>query len=177
MFAGVWHVFDDCTWCTADVAPKFPCPWAHYKSTDLLHWDQVPFSVGGCAGPNCGNPFHSTGSLSFTGTDGFIAMNGYLEGNGGLQTSHTANQTLETWPNATIVAPHPIGSSGGFRDPARAIEIGGSWYVGVGSGAKTGAQVLFFKAADGSLSKFAKPTPLYETAKSFVTNNSVSMFE
>jgi hypothetical protein len=45
---GSWHVFDDCFWCTADVAPKFPCPWAHWVSTDLLHWAQVPFSVGGC---------------------------------------------------------------------------------------------------------------------------------
>ncbi len=151
---GVWHVFDDCTWCTADVAPKFPCPWAHYTSTDLLHWIQVPFSVGGCAAPNCGNPFHSTGSLSRTGSGGIIAMNGYLEGGGGLQTSVTTDPKLETWPNATIVAPHPKGSTGGFRDPARAISLNGSWYVGVGSGTKGAAQVLFFKAQNENLSKF-----------------------
>jgi sucrose-6-phosphate hydrolase SacC (GH32 family) len=236
---GVWHVFDDCTWCTGDHAP-FACPWAHYRSTDLLHWTQVPFSVGGCAAPNCGNPFHSTGSLSYTGSPdapSMIAMNGacllapprlassplafsglactstcerscksaymsmypldcrlsivdcrmmharaqltigYLEGNGGLQTTVTLDPKLETWPNATIVAPHPSAAKGGFRDPARALNVEGSWYVGVGSGATGGAQVLFFKATNGSLSKFEAPFPLYKTSRSFVSNNSVGMFE
>ena len=44
-----------------DVGPAFPCPWAHWVSSDLLHWNRVPFNVSGCAGPGCGNPFHSTG--------------------------------------------------------------------------------------------------------------------
>ena len=34
----------------------------------------VPFRVDGCAGPGCGNPFHSTGSLSYTGAGRFVAM-------------------------------------------------------------------------------------------------------
>ena len=93
-----------------------------------------------------------------------IAMNGYLEGSGGLQTSATNDTTLQTWPPAQIVAPHPKGETGGFRDPARALEVGGKWYVGVGSGNSAGAQVLFFEAGDASLSSFAPPVELYATS-------------
>eukprot|EP01047_Picozoa_sp_COSAG01_P013321 COSAG01_NODE_622_length_14779_cov_69.589305_1_plen_736_part_10 len=177
---GAWHIFDDCYWCTADTAPHFPCPWAHWVSTDLLRWRQVPFNVGGCSQPGCGNPFHSTGSLSYTGSDGgdmIIAMNGYLEGRAGLQATHTNDTKLETWPRARIVAPHPPSSKGGFRDPARAISIGDRWFVAVGSGTGTRAQVLFFEATNSSLSAFEAPRELYGTTHSFVSNNKIVMFE
>jgi sucrose-6-phosphate hydrolase SacC (GH32 family) len=147
-----------------------------------------------------------------------IAMNGYLEGDGGLQTSITTDPTLETWPKATIVAPHPPTSPGGdpffalcffrervctkarahthtradahththththtgFRDPARAIEVppgSGQWYVAVGGGNATGAQVLLFHSNNASLSSFSPPTVLYYTPTSFATGDQVRMFE
>ena len=110
--------------------------------------------------------------------NGFIAMNGLLEGNGGLQASSTTDPTLQVWPQAKVVAAHPPSATGGFRDPARALDINGTWYVPVGSSSHGKAQVLFFPdTSAGNLTSFAHPVPLYETDVSFVTGNKVSMFE
>jgi sucrose-6-phosphate hydrolase SacC (GH32 family) len=170
---GLWHIFDDCYWCSED--HDTACPWAHWVASDLLHWTRVPFSVGGCAGPSCGNTFHSTGSLSWTGSGGIIATTNFLEPNR-LQSAFTTDAKLEAWPHPTIIAPSFV-PKGGFWDPARALEMGGTWYVAVGSGSPAGAQVLLLEATNASLTSFSKATQLYGSGRSFVSNNSIHRFE
>eukprot|EP01043_Picozoa_sp_COSAG02_P042640 COSAG02_NODE_3641_length_6437_cov_237.157936_1_plen_434_part_10 len=173
---GLWHIFDDCFWCSEDYDTA--CPWAHWVAADLLHWKRVPFSVGGCAEPNCGNTFHSTGAVSWTGSGSMVAMTNYLEPDR-LQTSCTSDSVkLETWPKPAIFAPSPVfGSKIGFWDPTRAFEISDKWFVGVGSGDAAGAQVLLLEATNASLNSFSKPIQLYGARRSFVSNTSISRYE
>ena len=57
-----------------------------------------------------------------------------------------------------------------FRDPARAFEYKGKWWVGVGCGSKVvGGQVCLFEASNDTLSDFSDAGPLFSTKTTFGT--------
>lgn len=68
-------------------------------------------------------------------------------------------------------------ASGSFRDPMRAFQFNGSWYVGVGCGRSVkargggGAQLCLFKAADDTLNAFT------DVGVAFTTNSTFGSFD
>ena len=159
---GLWHVFPDGC-CTSSNA--LGC-WCHYTSPDLLRWTaQAPLSQVGNG---------DTGSISITSSGGpaialFPALvpgqhqrieDGFLRQSslgGGLSPN-------VTWSPPVHVAKRPPQLDAGFRDPARALLLDGSWYVGVGSGFGAGDNntspskgvgcLAWMKASNASLSAF-----------------------
>lgn len=130
---GVWHVWED------------DGSWAHYTSRDLLRWTAVqpPAGFGGLTGSTSPTP---SGVYAF-----------YPEGSQGGVMSAVARDApqLTQWSprGQAFAAPSFTGTN--FRDPARAFEWAGAWYVGVGCNNNShSADLCLFRAADDTLAQF-----------------------
>jgi len=143
---GVWHTWED------------RGAWSHWTSKDLIHWNgsftKGTTDFGG-----------DTGSVSPTssGVYAFWPIMGG-PGKGAIGSAVAADEGLTTWTHRGPTIPMPTRINTGYRDPVRAFEYNGKWYVGVGCGSKAeGAQFCLFEASDDTLLNFTDRGSLYTT--------------
>lgn len=154
---GIWHTWED------------DGGWSHWTSADLIHWTG---SFGQTT--NFGG---DTGSVSPTPSGVYAfwpIMSGV--GRGAIGSAKATNDNLTAWDHRGPTIPMPARINTGYRDPVRAFQYNGKWYVGVGCGNKDqGAQFCLFEADDDTLANFTDRGSLYTTNVTFgeVDNNIV----
>eukprot|EP00050_Salpingoeca_kvevrii_P019831 m.91108 g.91108 ORF g.91108 m.91108 type:complete len:546 (-) comp8590_c0_seq1:350-1987(-) len=146
---GTWHMWEDLG------------GWSHYTSRDLVHWDQTSPSS---------NFSGLTGSVAATGGGEFVAFWPDAAQANIVSARATDAPVLNKWvpqPSSSWI-PAPGYAGKNFRDPVRAIELGGSWYVGVGCNNQSqSADLCLFQANDASLSSFSDVQPLFSVTSTF----------
>ena len=144
---GVWHVWED------------EGAWSHWMTTDLVRW-----SGGFSKSTNFGG---DTGSVSPTpsGTYAFFPI---MPASVQIGSAKASDAGFTQWEMRGPTIDMPKGIDAGFRDPVRAFEHAGKWWVGVGCGSKeVGAQFCLFEAADDTLANFTHRGALYVTNTTF----------
>ena len=150
--SGLWHMWDD------------DGSWSHWTSRDLAHWDG-DFSSGT-------NFSGATGSVSPT-PSGVFAHWPIIAPGDAVCCSHIGSakaldETLTRWDQRGPAIAQPARIDSGFRDPSRAFEWQGRWFVGVGCGsAEAGAQFCLFEASDDTLTDFTDRGSLFTTQETF----------
>lgn len=133
--SGTWHLWEDFG------------SWSHWTSTDLIHWS-------GSFGAST-HFSRDTGSVSPT-PSGIYAFWPIMDGpgKGAIGSAKATNDSMLEWDHRGPTIPKPVRINTGYRDPVRAFEHNGKWYVGVGCGNSTaGAQFCLFEASDDTLSE------------------------
>lgn len=137
---GTWHAWED------------SYAWGHWTSRDLVHWtlrDATGFSG-------------LTGSVSPTPDgSGFVALYPPDGKQRSIVARKATSPALDTWDDVlvdAILRPNRTGVLG-FRDPSRAFEWNGSWYVGVGCGVGkpgpfTAGMLSWWRATNDELTAF-----------------------
>ena len=131
----LWHIFPD--GCAPDGNSNANGNWCHYTSPDLISW-----SIQDPLGPHwVGNG--ATGSISVTEQNGAaiaifpaLVVGQHQKFQNGLlrQVAAGGLGPNMSWGKPVQVASRPKALGLGLRDPTRAIELNGRFYVGVGSG-------------------------------------------
>ena len=166
---GEWHVWEDLG------------AWSHWTSSDLVHWSGS-FGASTHFGAD-------TGSVSPTPSGVYAfwpIMSG--PGKGAIGSARATNDSMLDWVHRGATIPMPARINTGYRDPVRAFEYSGKWYVGVGCGSReAGAQFCLFEASDDTLANFTDRGSLYTTNVTFgqvdrdivwrPTNTSANMME
>ena len=145
---GVWHTWED------------DGGWSHWTSTDLIHWkgdftDSTHFSG-------------DTGSVSPTpsGVYAFWPILGHSTVP--IGSAKATNDSMLEWTQRGATIQQPARIDAGFRDPVRAFELNGKWYLGVGCGSNAvGAQFCIFEASDDTLSNFTDRGSMFTTNVTF----------
>lgn len=148
--SGTWHQWED------------EGAWSHWTSKDLVHWE-------GSFTANTTRFGGDTGSVSPTAS-GVFAFWPIMSGadKGAIASAKATDAALTQWDHRGATIPYLARSTAGFRDPVRAFEYGGAWFVGVGGGSKEeGAQFCLFEAADDTLSNFTDRGSLFTTNVTF----------
>jgi hypothetical protein len=152
---GLWHVWDDTG------------GWSHWTSSDLVHWQgslesSTNFSgATGSVSPTPGGVFAHWPIIAGGADDSEVgAMNCCAE----IGSAKAADGALTQWEQRGPTISRPARATSGFRDPARAFQWHGKWFVGVGCGDDTnGAQFCLFEASDETLSNFTDRGSLFTT--------------
>eukprot|EP00658_Telonema_sp_P-2_P033226 TRINITY_DN24431_c0_g1_i2.p1 TRINITY_DN24431_c0_g1~~TRINITY_DN24431_c0_g1_i2.p1 ORF type:complete len:448 (-),score=98.16 TRINITY_DN24431_c0_g1_i2:169-1512(-) len=143
--SGLWHLWED------------DGSWSHWTSPDLIHWTGNFTTSTGFGG--------DTGSVSPTESGVYAfwpIMSG--PGQGAIGSAVAADSGMTEWTHRGPTIPMPARINTGYRDPVRAFEWNGKWYVGVGCGNKEeGAQFCLFEASDSTLANFTDQGSLYTT--------------
>ena len=155
--SGIWHLFEDYG------------GWSNFSSTDLMNWRGTLKSsthFGGLTGSIAATP---SGIYAFwpgrAGTINRAVCEDCGSGGGWSNWSHRGSAPGLVEPKRE--------KAGSFRDPARAFQHNGSWFVGVGSGQSThdpvngGGAVCLFRATNDSLAEFTDAGTLFRTNHSF----------
>ena len=158
---GLWHVWED------------EGSWSHWTSPDLIHWSGALVNGTGFT--------QDTGSISPT-PSGTFAFWPIMDGASNMDIASAKALTPISGPfggpsqwehrNGSTIKRPPRYDIAHFRDPARAFEYAGKWWVGVGCGSPnnaSGGQVCLFEASDSTLSTFSDVGPLFTTSATFGT--------
>ena len=77
-------------------------------------------------------------------------------GKGAIGSAKATNDSMVEWEHRGATIPMPSRINTGYRDPVRAFEYNGRWFVGVGCGSnEAGAQFCLFEASDDTLGESA----------------------
>jgi hypothetical protein len=83
---------------------------------------------------------------------------------GSIGSAVAADASLTNWTERGATIPMPARINTGYRDPVRAFEYDGKWFVGVGCGnEEVGAQFCLFEALTDHLMSFIDRGSLYST--------------